>query len=272
VLPVPEILKRDVECFSVIEYSGKAGIDIEVSPSSVPGIVFQQIQGQSAIEKIVTRSGVVSGVPTAFLYGPGLEPSVMHYRQGAYSTINVILKPHALNAVLGINASTLSNEYVPLSEFADNDLAGQLVETVEEEGQIALLTNFLVSLLEQAKHRDEAIEAGLQFVQQNIASVTVKDVFDHLSLSERQFQRRFSQTVGITPRSYIRVRRFHEAIRLIKSGHYERLTDVAYALNYYDQSHLIRDIKAFSGVTPRNVSENEDDFYHMQTGYSFLGR
>jgi len=69
---------------------------------------------------------------------------------------------------------------------------------------------------------------------------------------------------------YIRVKRFNEAIRLIKTGQFERLTDVAYALNFYDQSHFIRDIKAFSGMTPKSLSQKVDDFHHDQVGYSYV--
>jgi AraC-like DNA-binding protein len=89
-----------------------------------------------------------------------------------------------------------------------------------------------------------------------------------LHISERQFERRFTQTVGLSPHVYIRVKRFNEAIRLIKTGQFERLTDVAYALNFSDQSHFIRDIKAFSGMTPTSLAQKVDDFHHEQAGYA----
>ena len=91
----------------------------------------------------------------------------------------------------------------------------------------------------------------------------------YLDLSERQLERRFSQTVGLSPLSYIRVRRFNEAMRLMKTGGYNRLTDVAYALNFHDQSHFIREIKSFTGVTPKSLLQSVDDFYHNQVGYSY---
>jgi len=99
-------------------------------------------------------------------------------------------------------------------------------------------------------------------------SIHVKDVLAYVHLSERQFERRFTQTVGLSPHVYIRVKRFNEAIRLIKTGQFERLTDVAYALNFSDQSHFIRDIKAFSGMTPTSLSQQVDDFQNAQAGYA----
>jgi len=63
--------------------------------------------------------------------------------------------------------------------------------------------------------------------------------------------------MGISPQLYIRVKRFNKAVRLIKTRQFDRLTDVAYAFNFYDQSHFIRDVKAFSGITPKSLSQKE---------------
>jgi len=125
------------------------------------------------------------------------------------------------------------------------------------------------SMLKQAKTRDRLVEESLRFIHQHIGSITIKYLLEHLHLSERQFERRFTQTVGISPQLYLRVKRFNEAARLMKTGQFETLIDVAYALNFYDQSHFIRDIKAFSGITPKSLSQKEDAFHGVAV-YSYL--
>jgi AraC-like DNA-binding protein len=268
ILPAPEILKNDVECFRIAEYTGEEGLAIKVSPNGVPGIVFQQNDGRSAIENIITHSGRTACPPPLFLYGPGTEPSVMHYKRGSSTTTQVIFKPQALQTLLGINASRLSDGWAELHEFWAEDLTVQLIEARNEQERMTLLTNFLLARFKQAKTRDTLVEESLRFIHKNTGSIHVKDLLDYLHISERQFERRFTQTVGLSPQLYIRVKRFNEAIRLIKTRQFERLTDVAHALNFSDQSHFIRDIKAFSGMTPKSLSQKVDDFYHEQLGYS----
>jgi AraC-like DNA-binding protein len=270
ILPPSEILRNDVECFSIVEYTGGKALAIKVSPKAVPGIVFQHHNGQSAIESIVTHSGVTAAAPTLFLYGPGIKPSIMNFTRGTYVSIQVILKPYALNTLLGLNASALTNGFLEFDEFSAEPLSRQLLDTDDEQKQIALLTDFLVTQLKQERMRDKVIEESVKLIHNNIACISVKYLLDYFSISERQFERRFSQAIGISPQSYIRVKRFNEAIRLIKAGQYAKLTDIAYALNFYDQSHLIRDIRSFSGFTPKNVSKKEDDDYHDQVGYSYV--
>jgi AraC-like DNA-binding protein len=270
ILPAPEILKNDVECFRIAEYTGEEGLAIKVSPGGVSGIVFQQNNGRSAIENIITHSGRAASPPPLFLYGPGTVPSVMHYKRGSRTTTQVIFKPHALQTLLGINASALTDRWADLHEFSAEDLQVQLIEARNEQERMTLLTSFLLARFKQAKTRDTLVEESLRFIHKNIGSMHVKYVLDYLNISERQFERRFTQTVGLSPHLYIRVKRFNEAIRLIKTRKFERLTDIAYALNFYDQSHFIRDIKAFSGITPKSLSQKVDDYLHNQAGYSYV--
>jgi AraC-like DNA-binding protein len=270
ILSPPAILKNEVECVRIAEYRGEEAVAIKVSPNGVPGMVFHQHNGHAALEQILTHSGRRSCPPPVFLYGPVIEPSVMTYKRGAFTTVQVIFKPHALKTLLGINAARLAPGWADLQEFGAGDLTSQLMEAKNGRERMTFLTSFLVARLKQEQARDTLVEESLRLIHANIGSVHVKDLLDAFHISERQFERRFSQTVGLTPHVYLRVKRFNEAIRLIKTRRFERLTDVAAALNFTDQSHFIRDIKAFSGMTPTRLAQQGGAFYHEQTGFSFV--
>jgi AraC-like DNA-binding protein len=270
VLNVPGILKNDVECFIVNDFHGAEGTAINVFPSGIPGIVFHHYEGRPAIENIIMQSGRKSTPSTLFLHGPGTQSSVMHFKSGSYKVIQAILKPHAVQALFGINALVLKECTVAVNEFSTDDINEQLMHAHSTQQCVALLTSFLVDMLKKAKTRDTLIEESLCLIHQSAGNITVKALLEYLNISERQFERRFSQTVGISPLSYIRVKRFNEAMRLMKNGQYNTLTQVAYALNFHDQSHFIRDIKRFTGITPKSLSQRVDDFYHNQAGYSNL--
>ncbi|MEZ4668434.1 MAG: helix-turn-helix domain-containing protein [Anaerolineae bacterium] len=249
-LPPPPALRSDVECISVVECCGAQEMALNVSPAGLPGLVFQHQNGRPVIERIVTRSGRQTSTPTLFLYGLGIEPSVMHFAAGTYSTTQFILKPHALQALFGMNAAAATNYLLDLDEFAANDLNARLLEATTTPERIQLMSEYLLARLRRSTSRDPLIEESLRLIHTNVATITVRFLLEHLSISERQFERRFSHTVGISPQSYLRIKRFNEAIRLMKNGRFERLTDVAHALHFHDQSHFVRDIKAFSGMTP----------------------
>jgi AraC-like DNA-binding protein len=267
IVPPPEHLKEHVECIRIGEYTGEWGLAINVHLSGLPGIVFQHRDGGSPIENIMTPSSLVDRAPTLYVYGQMTQPSVMNHKKGPFTTTQVILKPHALQTLLGINASVMTNALVELTDFSAYHLNMQLLDAHNEQERLTLITSYLWTQLEKANTRDRLIEESLCLIDKYIGSITVKFLLDTLNISERHFERRFNQAVGVSPQFYIRVKRFNEAMRLMKTRRFEKLTDVAYALNFYDQSHFIRDIKAFSGVTPKSLSQKVDDFHHDPGGY-----
>jgi AraC-like DNA-binding protein len=271
ILEPVEVLKRDVEYFRIAEYVGEEGVTIKVCPNGFPGIVFQHSNGQPAIRSIVTSSGrIVNMPPTLFLYGQVTELSVMNYKNEPYTTVQAVLKPHALKTLFGLNASALTNGSIGYQEFDAEDLNIQLIKAQSNEEYINLFTNFLLGKLKLFKPRDTIVEESMSYIHSNISNITVKNLLGQLYLSERQFEKRFVKAVGVSPRFYIRVKRFNEAMKLIDSGKFDRLSDVAQVLNYFDQSHFIRDIKVFSGITPKSISQKIVDFHHDQIGSSYL--
>jgi AraC-like DNA-binding protein len=83
--------------------------------------------------------------------------------------------------------------------------------------------------------------AGLQGVSAMAAEV---------NLSPRQFERRFLAQVGIPPKLYARIIRFNAALdSKLRSPGYS-WTRVANEHEYYDQMHLLRDCRAFTGEPP----------------------
>jgi AraC-like DNA-binding protein len=269
VLPAPPILRNDVECIRVAEYTGDQGLAIQVCLNGLPGIIFQHHHGHSPIESIVTPEGASSYIPALYAYGQSTCPGIMKHKNMPYTMTQVVLKPHALHSLLGINASGITNRIVKLEEFSAGGLEDRLLDSSDPQRQIKLLTEFLICKLEQARMRDYLIEESLHLIHKNSVSITIRHLLDSLNISERQFARRFSQTVGVTPHFYIRVKRFNEAIRLMKAAHFQTLTDIAHALNFHDQSHFIRDFKAFSGTTPKRLSQKVTDFDFEQPVFDY---
>jgi AraC-like DNA-binding protein len=271
ILPPPQILKEDVVCIRIAKYTGQEAATIKVCLNGLPGIIFQHHQGRSPVESITTASRCNLSIPTLYLYCQTTEPGVIHHKQGPYMITQVVLKPHALNSLFGLNATALTNNgVVELNQFSAGDLNDQLLEANNAQERVTLLTDFLVVKLKQAKPRDTLVEESLRLIHKTPGSITVKQLLEQLNISERHFERRFSQAVGISPQFYIRVKRFNEAVRLMKRGQFKKLTDLAHALNFYDQAHFIRDIKAFSGITPKSLSQKEGDFLYGQTGFFYV--
>jgi AraC-like DNA-binding protein len=266
---VPEILRRDVECFILNRFNGPDRVTINVFPGGMPGIVFHHNDGHPAIENIALHSGRRFSPPTLFLHGVGTESSVMNFGPGTYTVVQVILKPHALRALFGVNALRLNDGSVEVNDFSSEKLSEQLMNARNDQERVKLIEKFLIANLEKREKRDNLVEESLRLIHHCAGLINVRTLLEYLDISERHFERKFSEAVGISPVSYIRVRRFNEALRLMKTGKYGTLTEIAYALNFHDQSHFIRDLKAFTRITPKGLSQKVEEFSHNQAGYSY---
>jgi len=75
------------------------------------------------------------------------------------------------------------------------------------------------------------------------------------SLSPRQFRRRCLEESGLTPKHLCRILRFRRALNL-GSRQQRDWAAIAAETGYFDQAHLIRDFREFTGQTPMAVFSN----------------
>jgi AraC-like DNA-binding protein len=90
-----------------------------------------------------------------------------------------------------------------------------------------------------------------------------------LFLSVRQLQRRFRYVVGCPLKSYQRLRRANRALALLQARGDRPLGEIAYELDYADQSHFIRDIKAFTWMVPGRLGRVWEVQSRDGVGFSF---
>jgi AraC-like DNA-binding protein len=74
-----------------------------------------------------------------------------------------------------------------------------------------------------------------------------------LGVTRQHLARRFSQLVGVSPKTFARVVRLGRVIeraRAVPAGEAINWSALAVELGYFDQSHLVDEFKELTGVTP----------------------
>ncbi len=86
-------------------------------------------------------------------------------------------------------------------------------------------------------------------------TISLKKLTESLSLSERTFERKFKEYVGLSPKLFSRICRFQTSLKQLKHYNYNKLSDIAFENEYADQSHFIRSFKKFSGLSPNQYQQ-----------------
>lgn len=93
-----------------------------------------------------------------------------------------------------------------------------------------------------------------------LASATDPDVeilAASTGLSQRQVERMTNRYYGMPPKKLARKYRALRAAQLLAHG--DSLDDAGLGLAFYDQSHLIREVKQFTGLTPSQLREGQSE-------------
>jgi methylphosphotriester-DNA--protein-cysteine methyltransferase len=92
--------------------------------------------------------------------------------------------------------------------------------------------------------------ASVQHIIARQGLVNIDSLVEKNFLSQRQFERKFKAITGFSAKMFSRIVRFEQFISAhIKSQ--TSFTHLAYQYGYYDQSHLIKDFREFSGQHPK---------------------
>jgi AraC-like DNA-binding protein len=78
----------------------------------------------------------------------------------------------------------------------------------------------------------------------------VHRVTEKIGMSQRRVAQLFHEQVGVSPKTFHRVRRFQHTLARLRGVQRADWADLAVACGYYDQAHLSRDFRQIAGMTP----------------------
>ncbi|MBL7704080.1 MAG: AraC family transcriptional regulator [Taibaiella sp.] len=210
-----------------------------------PRLVFQDITSASFIKE---TNGSVK--PICYLSGIDTIPTDTFW-DSRFSHFGVSFHAYALNAFFGLNAAELTDQTPDIQLLAKEELTHLLIAAKNHEERVAILQSYFYKKI--AARSSEPIIENIFFEHwsdQLDSELQLSAIAGHYKISERQLQRRFKQSVGVSARKFSQLAKFDKALQALSSAHYGSLTRVAYDVGYADQSHFIHDFKLFSGVTP----------------------
>jgi AraC-like DNA-binding protein len=119
-----------------------------------------------------------------------------------------------------------------------------------------LTQNFAPRLLEPRPMHHCAVDYAVRQFAHAPSVLTVRDVARSTGWSERRFSQVFREEVGLSPKTWFRLRRFQRAVSQLHAGVDVPWSKLALDCGFYDQSHFANDFHAFSGVDVSTYSAN----------------
>lgn len=244
----PEILKPFVRFFWVLEHELSAREPEYVYRSIADSCTEMVFHYRASFDEI-TEQGRQNGGPS------GIQFQADTYRRfitrESFGIFGAYIYPFAVPRLFNIPSSQTTNLALDYDTFlgcAGRELEERIMLAHNNQERAGILSDFLLMRLRHNVKTDDRIITSIRRVIHSKQHQTVAQLADTFNFSVRQFDRRFKEYAGFSPKTYLRLVRLQNAIQ--QYSRYKTLTQIALECGYYDQSHFIHDVKAFTGYHP----------------------
>jgi AraC-like DNA-binding protein len=204
----------------------------------------------------------VPGKFDALLGGLHLTPATITH-DGSQSGVQVAVRPLGCRALLGLPAAELAVLDVDASAVLGAAIVDEIRDGLRAAADWPARFDTVDSVLRR-QLRDVSIAPEMIHACRRLTdgTVAIADLADEIGWSPRYLTDRVRAEVGLRPKQIARVARFYRARKAVRPS--TRLADVAAGHGYADQSHLVRDFRAFAGCTPSRWIADEFGFVQAQ--------
>jgi len=248
ILPSPA-LAHIVKHFLIIEKDQIAHVSLRMFSDGNTGMVFN-FGDPLLIYKDDSQASKT--LPSSFIYGQ-LDTFQNIISVGKIQILIVVFHPFGISSLLKISAVELRNEILDMETFYASEsqiLTEQISNSPAILTKIQTVEHFLISKLSKNPNQDQLTFQAVNLIHQQNGNLSVSQLISTLRVSERKLQRTFEEHIGLSPKRYSGVTRVQYFLKLLRKNPTVSQTKLVYDAGFFDQAHLIREMKNISGITP----------------------
>lgn len=269
VLPPPAALASSVVCCIWRKIEPGASSDAQLE-SHVPANVYGCIN-LIDLGNVSISGGDPGRLPGKFITGPFTAP-LPTFATAPLRSLSIVVHPWVLREWFGADVQSMVNaiqdmEHLPGDSVWQKAVGAQITAAIS---QPELLGEALAGL--NAPSTLAAERTSLELLGSCLLSAgSVASAAQALDLSERQFERHFKKHMGLSPKLWLRIKRFEDALvsmAIDQDGELTGLGGIAADTGFSDQAHMSREFRAISGATPlamqKGLSKKSPGYWAFQ--------
>lgn len=199
------------------------------------------------------------------------KPVYVQY-EGKINEITIYFKPLAINAFLeqNLNHYNSSNfsEFSPFEDYRKSMI--DILSLQNDTEKIEALESYWLSKLRGFQHNFLETVLSEMMGDENDA-LTITELCKKNAISRTTLNKHFGRHICKTPSQFKKILRFRNAVnRYASNKTRNNLTDIAYGVDYFDQSHMTREFKSVTGFSPKVFFDKTTALEKKQIHWLFL--
>lgn len=194
--------------------------------------------------------------PPVFVNGPH-DCYAMVAGACAPSYLELWLAPLGAYRILGLPLDRLPGQPLDLVDVLGSDgrrLGEQVRDLPTWRERFARVDSFLLERMDEGPSPSPEVCHALSVLAENHGHQPIGELAAESGWSHKHLITQFKRQVGMTPKTAARLMRFETASRLLEVEN-RGWARIAAEAGYADQSHLVREFRQFSGLTPSAFAE-----------------
>lgn len=219
------------------------------APKPEQGITFF-VRGRPTIVNPLT--GEAQRAPPVAIFGQQMKRCNVHLAP-EFLMFRVHFQPGALFRMMNIPLYEFGEDYFDAELVLSRevrDVSEQLATARSYAEMVAAAEAYLLRIMGRAKQTVRPVDRAAAQLTADPLHASLDCLARQACLSPRQFNRKFTERMGVAPKLYSRLLRFHHAY-LFKTAHPTLAwPTIALEFGYTDYQHMVRNFKEFTNTTP----------------------
>lgn len=174
---------------------------------------------------------------------------------GKGQSFGIWFYPHTFSFFSSIQMFELNDRVLSWDVLFPNSFAefvGDCIYERQFDQLIKGVDDFLLKRISGYKEKsfDKLTEPAIHYLYQYKAFSDLNHLASLLNVSQRYLQKAFLTKIGFSQKQFLRILRFQQILQRLSQRDISSLTTLAYENDFYDQSHFVREFKAFTGFLP----------------------
>jgi len=152
-----------------------------------------------------------------------------------------------------------TNNYIGL-DCVFNKEADEVWEQLQEAKTVnekfLVTENFLYRKLLTTKTPKHKLITSIDFLFKNRENASIKEICKQNNISRKHLNHLFQEYLGVSPKMLSSLNRFQTILQSISKSKPDKLTNIAYELDFFDQAHFNNNFKRFTGLKPNDYIKN----------------
>ncbi len=166
--------------------------------------------------------------------------------------LGIRLKPGAFYSLFEYPADKIMDNMIKFNKI-EKEIDLEKIFICDLPNSLKIIENYLLKKIKgnhNTKHIDFVDELYKNPKLQNVETLSIS-----LGYNKRHLIRIFKTRYGLSPKVLLNILRLHLCLTLLLDDK-KTLSEIAFLCGYYDQSHFIKEIKRYTGISPLKLIEN----------------